>query len=92
MCSSDLYKIVFNSPDYHAKLAAVEAGIGLTAVPASMVPPTLVRAKEYYLPELPPIEALLCARLGLESEQASALLKQLSEMFFNSHASSAAAN
>jgi DNA-binding transcriptional LysR family regulator len=86
------YKIVFNSPDYHAKLAAVEAGIGLTAVPASMVPPTLVRAKEYYLPELPPIEALLCARLGLESAQASALLKQLSAMFFNPSAGQAAAN
>ena len=86
------YKIVFNSPDYHAKLAAVEAGIGLTAVPASMVPPTLVRAREYYLPELPPIEALLCARLGLESEQASTMLKQLSAMFFNPSAGQAAAN
>ncbi len=86
------YKIVFNSPDYHAKLAAVEAGIGLTAVPASMVPPALVRAREYYLPELPPIEALLCARLGLESEQASTMLKQLSAMFFNPSAGQAAAN
>jgi DNA-binding transcriptional LysR family regulator len=86
------YKIVFNSPDYHAKLAAVEAGIGLTAVPASMVPSTLVRAKEYYLPELPSIDALLCARSGLESEQAPALLKQLSAMFFNRPAGSAAPN
>ena len=86
------YKIVFNSPDYHAKLAAVEAGIGLSVVPASMVPPTLVRAREYYLPELPQIDALLCARLGLESEQASALLKQLSTMFFNSSPGQAAAN
>jgi DNA-binding transcriptional LysR family regulator len=77
------YKIVFNSPDYHAKLTAVEAGIGLTTIPASMVPPTLIRAKEYYLPELPSIEALLCARLGLETEQPSALLKQLSALFFN---------
>ena len=86
------YKIVFNSPDYHAKLAATEAGLGLTAVPGIMVPPSLVRAKEYYLPELPPIEALLCARLGLESEQASALLKQLSAMFFSASASQAVAN
>jgi DNA-binding transcriptional LysR family regulator len=86
------YKIVFNSPDYHAKLAAVEAGIGLTAVPASMVPPALVQAREYYLPELPAIEALLCARLGLESESASALLKQLSAMFFSPPASPAAVN
>jgi DNA-binding transcriptional LysR family regulator len=77
------YKIVFNSPDYHAKLTAVEAGIGLTAIPASMVPPTLMRANEYYLPELPPIEALLCARFGLETDQASAVLKQLSALFFN---------
>jgi DNA-binding transcriptional LysR family regulator len=76
------YKIVFNSPDYHAKLAAVEAGIGLTAVPASMFPPFLTRAKEYYLPELPPIRALLCARAGLESDQASALVKSLSALFF----------
>jgi DNA-binding transcriptional LysR family regulator len=86
------YKIVFNSPDYYAKLAAVEAGIGLTAVPASMIPPSLVRAREYYLPELPPIEALLCARLGLETDQASTLLKQLSAMFFAPSAAAAAAS
>jgi DNA-binding transcriptional LysR family regulator len=78
------YKIVFNSPDYHAKLTAVEAGIGFTAVPESMVPPTLVKAKEYYLPKLPSIRSLLCARAGLESEQASALLKSLSALFFKS--------
>jgi DNA-binding transcriptional LysR family regulator len=86
------YKIVFNSPDYYAKLAAVEAGIGLTAVPASMIPSSLVQAREYYLPELPPIEALLCARLGLETDQASSLLKQLSTMFFTPAAGAAAAN
>ena len=44
------------------------------------------------MPELPYTEALLCARLGLESEQASALLKQLSAMFFNASANQAAAN
>jgi DNA-binding transcriptional LysR family regulator len=83
------YKIVFSSPDYHGRLAAVEAGIGLTAVPASMVPASVVRAKEYYLPELPPVEALLCARLGLETDQATAVLKQLSAMFFAPAASAA---
>jgi DNA-binding transcriptional LysR family regulator len=83
------YKIVFSSPDSHARLAAVEAGIGLTAVPASMVPASVVRAKEYYLPELPPVEALLCARLGLETDQATAVLKQLSAMFFAPAASAA---
>jgi DNA-binding transcriptional LysR family regulator len=83
------YKIVFSSPDYHARMAAVEAGIGLTAVPASMVPASVVRAKEYYLPELPPVDILLCARLGLETDQATAVLKQLSAMFFAPAASAA---
>lgn len=83
------YNIVFSSPDYQAKLTAVEAGIGFTAMPASMVPSSLVRARDYYLPELPTIEALLCARRGLESERASALLKQLSAMFFNRAAAAA---
>lgn len=87
-----VYKIVFNSPDYQARLAAVEAGMGLTAVPASMVPASVIRAKEYYLPELPSIEALLCVRLGLESARASALLKQLSTMFFTPSAAAAAVN
>ncbi len=59
------YKIAFNSADHHAKLAAVEAGLGLAVVPESMVPPNLVKAREYYLPALPPIKVLLCARLGL---------------------------
>lgn len=75
------YRIVFNSPDFHAKLYAAEAGVGLTAVPENMVPPSLVVAKEYYLPELPPIRALLCARLGLSSDTSMMLLKQLSGLF-----------
>ncbi len=76
------YKIVFNSPDYHAKLTAAKAGLGLTAVPGSMVPADLVQAREYYLPELPPIKALLCARLAFETDQAAALKRQLSALFF----------
>ena len=79
------FKIVFNSPDYHAKLAAVQAGIGLAAIPASMVPPYLVTAKEYYLPALPRIKALLCVRLGCEAERATALVKRLSALFFENH-------
>jgi DNA-binding transcriptional LysR family regulator len=76
------YKIVFNSPDYHAKLAAAEAGIGLSAIPESMVPPYLVKAKEYYLPPLPSIKALLCVRTGLDTELAASLVKNLSALFF----------
>jgi DNA-binding transcriptional LysR family regulator len=76
------YKIVFNGSDYHARLAAVEAGLGLAVMPDSMVPSHLVKAKEYYLPALPPIRVLLCAHLGLETDQALALMKQLSALFF----------
>jgi DNA-binding transcriptional LysR family regulator len=76
------YKIVFNGSDYHARLAAVGAGIGLAVMPESMVPSHLVKAKEYYLPALPPVRVLLCAHLGLETEQAQVLIKQLSALFF----------
>lgn len=76
------YKIAFNGCDHHTKLAALQAGIGLTVMPESMVPENLVKAREYYLPPLPPIKALLCAHLGLDTEEALALMKQLSALFF----------
>jgi DNA-binding transcriptional LysR family regulator len=76
------YKIVFNSPDYYAKLEALEAGIGIAAIPDRMIPPSLVWAKEYYLPELPPVRALLCARQELKSPQSAALLNKLTSLFF----------
>ena len=78
------YKIVFNSMDYHARLGAVEAGVGITSIPASKVPPSLVRAEESYLPALPSAKALLCARLGLESPIASEVMRKLSALFFKS--------
>jgi DNA-binding transcriptional LysR family regulator len=78
------YKIVFNSVDYHARIGAVEAGLGLTSVPARRVPPSLLPAEESYLPALPSIKILLCARLGLETPKASALMRSLSELFFKS--------
>jgi DNA-binding transcriptional LysR family regulator len=83
------YRIVFSSPDHHAKLAALKAGVGITAMPKRMVPPDLVCAKDYYLPPLPPIKALLCARLGLDNDQAWVIMKQLSELFFGKLAGSA---
>ena len=76
------YKIVFNTPDNHARFIAVKAGIGLTAVPTRTVPPDLVVAKEYYLPPLPPVRALLCERVGLDTPRSSALVKHLSALFF----------
>jgi len=76
------FRIVFNASDFHTRLTAVKAGIGFTAVPESLVPADLVRAKEYYLPPLPPAKALLCVRLGIGTEKGSALIRHLSEMFF----------
>jgi DNA-binding transcriptional LysR family regulator len=78
------YKIVFNSLDYHARMSAVEAGVGLSSVPQSKVPPTLIPAEESYLPALPSVKAILCARLGMEAPKASELLRNLSALFFKS--------
>ena len=78
------YEIVFNGADFHAKLAAVEAGIGLVVMPERTVPSNLIKAKEYYLPPLPAIKILLCVHLGLETDQALALMKQLSGCFLKS--------
>jgi hypothetical protein len=50
-------------------------------IPASMVPRSLVRAKEYYLPALPMIKALLCSRSKL-TDATAPILKQLSALFF----------
>jgi DNA-binding transcriptional LysR family regulator len=76
------YQIVFNSPDYYAKIAALEKGIGLAAFPRGMIPSSLVQAKEYYLPTLPPVKALLYARRELETPQAGKLIERLSELLF----------
>ncbi|MFQ3458639.1 LysR family transcriptional regulator [Bradyrhizobium sp. UFLA01-814] len=78
------FKIAFKSLDYHANLAAAEAGIGLTAVPESMIPSSVIRAKEYYLPALPTIKALLCVRNGLDSKRRAPMVEQLSGLFFES--------
>jgi DNA-binding transcriptional LysR family regulator len=78
------YKIVFNSLDFHARIGAVEAGVGITMIPESKLPPTLVRAEEDYLPALPSVRALLCARLGFETPKATELMRSLSTLFFKS--------
>lgn len=78
------YRIVFSSPDYHSKLAALEAGIGVAALPSRLIPSTLMQAKEYYFPELPPVKALLCARPEIDAARYAKLLELLSSLFFKS--------
>jgi hypothetical protein len=51
-------------------------------IPEKLIPPFLVRAREYHLPDLPTIKVLLCVRPGLESPEASELLRRLSVLFF----------
>lgn len=77
------YRIAFSSQDYSAKKAAVEAGIGLTAIPSRFIPSKLVWAREYYLPELPTIKTLLCIRPGLTSPRIMEIKDQLSAMFLH---------
>lgn len=76
------YKIVFSSTDYHARINAVAAGVGVTSMPASKKPAHVIHAKEYYLPPLPSAKVLLCARLSLDTERACELMRELSALFF----------
>ncbi|MFB9264121.1 LysR family transcriptional regulator [Bradyrhizobium erythrophlei] len=77
------YKIVFRSPNHQLRLEAARAGFGLTVIPERMIPPFLVPAKDYYLPDLPAHKRLLCARPGLEGARATAQLQRMSSQFFN---------
>jgi DNA-binding transcriptional LysR family regulator len=76
------YTIVFNSPDYHAKITALKKGIGVAALPSRMIPSPLVEAKDHYLPELPPVKALLYARMEFDTPKAKETLRRLSKLFF----------
>src|ERR1700712_307001 len=81
------YRIAFSSPDHHATLAAARAGTGLMVLPADMPMPGLVRANEYYLPQLKAAKLLLCERRDCVTKQPE-LFKFLSEQFFGQAARS----
>ena len=57
-----VYRIAFSSPDYHARIEAAKAGLGLTVLPKRLVPASLIVADEYYLPTCGTPRMLLCAR------------------------------
>lgn len=77
------YKIVFNSPNYHEKLMALEAGLGIAALPKCLIPEPLVRAEEYDLPPLPSLKVLLCATSGARNATSEKLLAELSDRLFH---------
>ena len=76
------YRIAFNSADNLARIKAAERGIGITAYPARFDCSPLIQAREYYLPALPPLKAVLCARQDFHD--GTDLLRTISSQFFQS--------
>jgi DNA-binding transcriptional LysR family regulator len=63
-----IYRIAFSSPDYHARIEAAKAGIGLTLLPKRLVPAPLIVANEYYLPMPGTPKMMFCAREGFRQK------------------------
>jgi DNA-binding transcriptional LysR family regulator len=76
-----IYRIAFSSPDYHARIEAAKAGIGLTLLPTALIPASLLAANEYYLPKLTIPKLVLCAREGIRKKH-SILIEELHVKFF----------
>lgn len=77
-----IYRIAFSSPDYHARIEAAKAGIGLTLLPKRLVPTPLIAANEYYLPTPAVPKMLMCARTGFRQKNTK-LLEQLHAKFLD---------
>lgn len=56
------WRLVFSSPSYAGKMAAVRAGLGITAIQRSMIPNDLDRLDEGFLPKLSDIHVSLLKR------------------------------
>jgi DNA-binding transcriptional LysR family regulator len=76
-----IYRIAFSSPDYHARIAAATAGIGLTLLPKVLVPAPLIAANEYYLPKPTTPKLVLCAREDIRKKH-GVLIEELRDKFF----------
>jgi DNA-binding transcriptional LysR family regulator len=74
-----IYRIAFSSPDYHARIEAAKAGIGLTLLPRRLLPEPLIIANEYYLPTPRTPKMFLCTRAGFRANRA--LLDELHTKF-----------
>jgi DNA-binding transcriptional LysR family regulator len=73
-----VYRIAFSCPDYHARIDAAKAGIGLTLLPKRLVPASLMAANEYYLPSPGTPKISLCTRTGFR-EKNRKLVDQLQD-------------
>ncbi len=63
-----IYRIAFSSPDPQARIEAAERGLGLTALPISETPASLMEARGYYLPPLQSAKLYLCLRKGGDTD------------------------
>jgi DNA-binding transcriptional LysR family regulator len=71
------YRCVFSSADHYARVSAVAAGLGLTALRERQVVAPLVIAREYYLPPLAPVRAKVFVRDGVDINAAEAVIDAL---------------
>jgi DNA-binding transcriptional LysR family regulator len=69
------YRIVFTSADHYARTKAVEAGIGIMALPLRQAVLPLLEATEYFLPRLKPICAGIYVRENPVPERISSLMQ-----------------
>ena len=83
------YNVVMNTREYTAKLLAAAAGMGITAMPRRLIPANLVAADEDYLPKLPSIRGLLCARPNL-SKRAQTIADHIAARHFRGKRADAA--
>lgn len=58
------WRLAFSSPSYAGKMAAVRAGLGITAIQRSMIPNYLDRLDDYFLPALKDIHVSLIKKEG----------------------------
>lgn len=58
------WKIVFTSPSHAGVIAAVNAGMGVTTLPRTMIPPALEAIQKDVLPALPDIHVSLLKQRG----------------------------
>ncbi len=58
------WRLAFSSPSYAGKMAAVRAGLGITAIQRSMIPNYLDRLDDYFLPSLKDLHVSLIKKEG----------------------------
>ncbi len=71
------YRFVLTSPDHHVRVAAAAAGIGIMSLPLRQLVSPLVVAKEYYLPKLKPLRAVIVVRENFDPGGVTGLVDAL---------------